>query len=95
MVVASPTFHLVFGFAVGYLCRFSDSPFHLYTVLMMNILKTLHRAAKTINKWVVVVSLLPAYIIICVYHLLMKPDKHRRWIVPSEHYDLEQTKHQW
>lgn len=51
-------------------------------------------ATKTINKWVVVVFLLSVYIIICLYHLLMKPD-HRRWVVPSEHYDLEQTKHQW
>jgi hypothetical protein len=61
---------------------------------MKKVLTYIKRLAKLVNKIVVGIALVFAYLVICLYHLLTR-QKTQRWESNKHKVSLEQTKHLW
>lgn len=61
---------------------------------MKKVIKYINKVARLVNKVIIWVALLLAYLVICLYHFLLRQKAHI-WIHHENKASLEQTKHLW
>lgn len=61
---------------------------------MKKIFKYLNKVVRIVNKAIVWTALLLTYLVICIYHFLLR-QKAQRWIYNETKVSQEQTKHLW
>lgn len=61
---------------------------------MKKILTYIKRLAEAINRFVVIIALVMAYLVICIYHMFTRQTT-QRWEYNTKKISLEQTKHLW
>ena len=94
MVVSPIGFYPFDSFVIGSIRRFCSGSIHIFSVLMKKIFKYLNKVVRIVNKAVVWTALLLTYLVICIYHFLLR-QKAQRWIYNETKVSQEQTKHLW
>ena len=94
MVVGPIGIYPLDSFVIGGIRRFCCGSIHIFSVLMTQILKYIHKVVRQSNKVVLWVALLLTYEVICLYHFLFR-QKAQRWIYKETKESIEQTKHLW
>lgn len=61
---------------------------------MKKIFKYINKVVRPFNKVVVWIALFGVYLVICLYHFLLR-QKAQRWICNETKVSIEQTKHLW
>lgn len=94
MVAGPIDFYPLDSFVIGSIRRFCSGSIYIFSVLMKKIFKYINKAVRIVNKVVVWTALLLTYLVICLYHFLLR-QKAQRWICNETKVSIEQTKHLW
>lgn len=94
MVVSPIGVYTLDSFVIGSIRRFCSGSIHIFSVLMKKIFKYINKVVRIVNKVIVWIALLLTYLVIYLYHFLLR-QKAQRWIYNETSVSQEQTKHLW